>query len=149
MAFSQKTVYALRATFELARRLDDSPTTVAVIAEAQAIPPRFLENILVQLKLAGVVESVRGKEGGYRLARPPEEVTVGHVLRAIEGSTEPVSCLGEKMQDNCPMRHDCVFLPMWERAHKAMLAVYDGTTYQDLLNEDLARVQRRVPAYSI
>lgn len=144
MPFTQKTVYALRAVFQLTRRQGKGPIPIPVVAEAQAIPPRFLEAILLQLKGAGILESVRGIRGGYRLARPAEEITVGHVLRAMGESVSPVSCLGGKMQDNCPMQDDCVFLPMWERAHEAMLAVYDGTSYADLLDKEKAQGQDAV-----
>ena len=149
MAVAQKTEYALRALFELAKRNGIDPVPVSVIAEAQAIPPRFLENVLIQVKAAGIVESVRGRDGGYRLARPPEEITMGHVLRAMEGSIAPVNCIGGRGQENCPMRGRCVFLPMWKRAHDAMLDVYDGTSYADLLEQEKAQSREHVPAFQI
>ena len=149
MAFSQKTVYALRATYELARRQGQGPVSIPQLAEVQAIPPRFLENILIQLKQSGIVESVRGKEGGYMLARSANLVKVGDVLRAIEGSMYPVNCLGGKAQDNCPMRDDCVFLPMWRQALDAMLAVYDGTSLGDLVLQGMQSRERYVATYSI
>lgn len=133
MGFSQKTVYALRAMYELARRHGDGPVSIAALAQAQNISPRFLENILIQVKQAGLTESVRGKEGGYLLRRSPDQVTVGDVLRAVEGAMNPVSCLGGNAQAACPMRDDCVFLPMWRQAQEAMLSVYDGTTFADLV----------------
>lgn len=147
MAFSQKSIYALRAVYELSRRNGKGPTTISEIAEVQSIPARFLENILIQLKQGGLVESIRGKEGGYKLARSPKELTVGQVLRTVEGQLYPVSCLGDNPQD-CPMRMDCVFLPMWERAMHAMLSVYDNTSFDDLLREERKR-QEYVPMYSI
>lgn len=148
MAHAQKTVYALRAVYELTRRHGSGPIPIPVVAEAQGIPPRFLENIMLQLKAGGIVESVRGREGGYRLARPPQNVTVGQVLRAMEGDPSPVSCLGGQLQENCPMQQNCVFLSMWERAHAAMLAVYDGTSYADLLSREKtqSRKNETVPA---
>ena len=150
MGYSQKTVYALRAIFELAKLHNTGPISIAIIAEAQSIPPRFLENILLQLKQVGLVESVRGKVGGYMLARSPSAISVGDVLRAAEGPLTPVSCLNGKTQDNCPMRDDCVFLPMWHRAQTATLAVYDGTSFQDLLEERTRRDQEAyIPSYSI
>ena len=149
MAFAQKTVYALRAVYELTRRYGNEPISIGVIAEAQAIPPRFLENILLQLKAADIVESVRGKQGGYRLVRQPKEVTVGHVLRAMEGRLAPMSCLGGTSQETCPMRDDCVFMPMWQRAHQAMLSVYDGTSYADLLRQEKAQNRKKAVTYQI
>ena len=149
MAVAQKTEYALRALFELAKRNGNDPVPVSVIAEAQAIPPRFLENVLIQIKAAGIVESVRGRDGGYRLARPPEEITMGQVIRAMEGSVSPVNCLGGRGQENCPMRDRCVFLPTWKRANDSLLAVYDGTSYADLLEEEKAQTQKHVPTFQI
>ena len=85
MRVSAKTDYALRATLELARGEDGAPLKAERIAVAQAIPLRFLENILGELRHAGLVESRRGQEGGYWLARSAEDVTVADVMRAVEG----------------------------------------------------------------
>lgn len=123
--------------------------SIPLIAEAQNVPPRFLENILLQLKQAGIVDSLRGREGGYALARTPDQVTVGDVLRAIEGPMFPVSCLGDKTQESCPMRQDCVFIPMWQQAQEAMLAVYNGTSFEDLVARGRASEEQSAPMYSI
>jgi Rrf2 family protein len=88
---SAKTDYALRAALELAAAPDDKPVKGERIATAQAIPLRFLENILMQLRHAGLVDSRRGAEGGYRLARPATEVTLADVIRAIDGPLAGVS----------------------------------------------------------
>ena len=85
MRVSAKTDYAIRAALELAAAPDDKPVKGERIAGAQAIPLRFLENILMQLRHAGLVDSRRGAEGGYRLARPASEVTLADVIRAIDG----------------------------------------------------------------
>lgn len=85
MRVSAKTDYAIRAALELAAAPDEKPVKGERIASAQAIPLRFLENILMQLRHAGLVDSRRGAEGGYRLARPAGEVTLADVIRAIDG----------------------------------------------------------------
>ena len=103
MPISQKTQYAVRAVFELAKRRGTGATKIGEIAEAQAIPQRFLENILNKLKGAGFVESVRGKDGGYVLAREPKDLTVGEVLRFVEGPFAPVECASGSKKDACPM----------------------------------------------
>ena len=136
MPFSQKSVYALRAVFELAKRYKTGPATIAAIADSQTIPPRFLENILLQLKMAGFLDSARGREGGYWLQRAPEDVSVGQILRAMEATIAPVSCVGGKLQEHCPMQYGCPFLPMWERAQQAMLDVYDNTSFADLMDHE-------------
>jgi len=99
MQISQKCQYALRAVFELARRPREAPVKVGDIAEAQAIPPRFLEIILNQLKRGGFVESRRGASGGYSLARSPDELTMGEIIRFVEGPFKPVSCTVGDSQD--------------------------------------------------
>ena len=91
MRVSAKTDYAIRAALELAAAGDDKPVKGERIATAQSIPLRFLENILMQLRHAGLVESRRGADGGYRLAKPPEDVTLADVIRAIDGPLAGVS----------------------------------------------------------
>jgi Rrf2 family protein len=94
---SAKADYAVRAAIELAAAGGDAPTKGEAIAGAQAIPPKFLENILADLRLAGLVTSRRGADGGYRLARPASEITVADVIRAVEGPLASVR--GERPED--------------------------------------------------
>ena len=149
MFVSQKCQYALRALFELARRNGRSPVKIGEIARAQAIPPRFLEVILSQLKQGGFVASRRGNSGGYYLLRSPIEVTVGDLVRFVEGPIGPVGCVSGDAKDDCPLHGDCVFLPMWQKAQRAILGVYDNTTFQDLVDEEMQRAKQYVPSYSI
>jgi len=149
MLVSKKCQYGLRAIFDLCRRARRRPVKTAEIAKAQAIPRRFLEAILSQLKQAGFVASQRGNEGGYVMARSPEELTVGEVIRFIEGPIGPVGCVADDLQDKCPLYGDCVLLPMWEKVRKAILEVYDNTTFQDLVEQERQRAEKHVPSYSI
>ena len=134
MILSQKCQYALRAMYEITRREEDWPIKSGDIAEAQAIPPRFLENILAQLKQGGFVDSKRGKEGGYMLADPERAVTVGEVIRFVQGPLVPVHCMIEGGAAACVFQHDCPFHAMWARARDAVVGVYDNTTFQDLIS---------------
>ena len=150
MRVSQKCQYALRAIFELAKRNGQGPVKIAEIAEVQAIPPRFLEVILSQLKQAGFVDSQRGNEGGYFLTRKPAELSVGDIIRAVHGSIAPVNCVsGDKGDNKCPLYGDCVFLPMWKDAQQAVLDVYDNTTFDMLVERDLQKEGQYVPGYTI
>ncbi len=150
MLVTQKCQYALRAIFELARRNGKGPVKIARIAEAQAIPPRFLEVILSQLKRGEFVRSRRGNEGGYELTRAPDEITAGEVIRFIEGPFDPVECMnGEGASNRCPLFTDCVFLPMWEKVQGAVSGIYDSTSFQDFVDEDQKRAKRRVSSYAI
>jgi len=149
MFVSRKCQYALRAIFELSRRSGQGPVKIAEIAKAQAIPPRFLEVILSQLKQAGFVASQRGNEGGYVMVQSPEELTVGEVVRFIEGPIGPVRCVADDSTDDCPLYGDCVFLPMWEKVGKAISDVYDKITFQDLVEQERQKAGEYVPSYSI
>jgi Rrf2 family protein len=146
---SQKCQYAIRAMFELARRYGQGPIKISEIAVAQAIPLRFLQVILNQLKRVDFVQSRRGAEGGYFLARPPGGITVGKIVHFIEGPLAPVSCMTGDNAGRCALHGNCVFLDMWKRAEKAMVGVYDETTFQDLV-EDEKRMQKTASlTYSI
>ncbi|HPD13952.1 MAG TPA: Rrf2 family transcriptional regulator [Planctomycetota bacterium] len=149
MFVSQKCQYAVRAVFELSKRYGAGPVRIADIAEAQAIPARFLEVILNQLKQAGFVVSQRGSRGGYALARPPAELAVGDVIRFIEGPVGPVVCAMGSSHNECPLYGGCVFLPMWERVRSAVSGVYDQTTFQSLVEQDARRSAEYVASYAI
>jgi Rrf2 family protein len=109
MNLSQKCQYAMRALFELARRQQQGPVRIGQIAGAQAIPVRFLEVILNELKHAGYVESRRGVQGGYMLAVPAGALTVGEVIRFVDGPQTPVRCLEEGAGADCPLYGGCAF----------------------------------------
>ena len=149
MTLSQKCRYALRAIFELAKRQGCGPTTIGSIAEAQAIPPRFLELILAQAKQAGFVESRRGKAGGYLLARDPRDISVSDVIRVFEGPISVVDCTTAGGDGSCPLESDCVFKGLWDDASHALLKVLEGTTFSDLVERDLAQTKAAVLTYSI
>jgi Rrf2 family protein len=132
----KKNQYALRAIFELAKYLGQGPKKISEIAEAQAIPIRFLEVILSQLKGSGWVDSKRGFYGGYFLTCSPKNITVGDILRFLQGSVKPSECVACVSKSNCPLEGNCAFAPMWNKVDAAMFKIYDETTIQDLLNED-------------
>ena len=146
---SQKCQYAVRAVFELARRQGHGPIKISEIAEAQSIPIRFLEVILNQLRRAGYVQSRRGAEGGYLLARQPNKIMVGEIIQFMDGPTVPVACMTEKSAKGCALHGQCVFIGMWERAAKALSGVYDATSFQDLVDEHIRMQPTASFAYSI
>jgi Rrf2 family protein len=150
MNLSQKCQYAFRAVFELAKRYPaGEPASVAEIAEVQAIPARFLEQILAELKQGGYVVARRGAQGGYTLAAAPSKLTVGDIIRFVEGPIAPVQCIVEGAESGCALQECCVFKEFWERAKAAVEKVYDSTTFEDLVEEVAARVSTRGVNYSI
>jgi Rrf2 family protein len=145
MHVSRKCQYTLRALFELAKRRGEGPASAAEIAAAQAIPPRFLELLLHWLKDWGKVESRRGVKGGYVLAVSPDAITVGEVIRSVDGSLAPVKCMGGKRRGRCPLTGGCAFMGLWERAREAVAQVYETTTLQDLIDDERARAEQSKP----
>ena len=149
MRVSQKCQYALRAVFELARRHGEGPTSIREIASAQAIPPRFLELILAELRKGGFVQSRRGVHGGYFLARLPRAVSAGEIIRFIDGPVAPVRCVGDRRGADCPLYGECAFMGMWTRARDAVAEVYDTTTFQDLIDAEQTSPAGYATAYCI
>jgi Rrf2 family protein len=126
MQISVKTDYALRALLDLASQPPREPVRTGDIARRQKIPRKFLELILAGLKSAGFVESRRGAEGGYLMARQPASVTVGEVLRAMDGPTA---------KDASRREPETPFTETWSQVDAAVSAVLDHTTLADLLRK--------------
>lgn len=138
MLITQKSRYGLRAVFELAKRLRRGPSKIGEIAQAQAIPPRFLEAILRDLKQGGIVDSRRGSAGGYFLVRSPRELTVDEVIGILQGPINPMGCVpGDGVSEvGCPLYGHCVFLPMWEETRDAIRKVHQRTTFWSLVERE-------------
>lgn len=149
MSVSQKCQYGLRALFELAKHRAGAPLSVCQIAEIQAIPPRFLELILGELRRGGFVESRRGVHGGYLLAVDPAGLYVGQIIRFIDGPVAPVRCVAGERDSDCPLYGSCAFMSMWNKARDAVSDVYDTTSFQNLIDEEAAAAKNYVASYCI
>ncbi|MEO8684232.1 MAG: Rrf2 family transcriptional regulator [Devosia sp.] len=138
---SQKAKYALRALVSLARAQRGATMMIGDIAREQAIPKKFLEQILLELKRAGFVASRRGRTGGYELLKAPEEIRFGEVLRLIDGPIAPLPCLSKiayRKCEDCQDEGSCEIRHVFERVTLATRAVLDSTTLADSLRlEDL------------
>ena len=113
---AQRTRYALRSLLYLAEERDGAPVQLARIAQTQRVPPKYLELIMLDLKRAGLVQSTRGPKGGYRLARTPEEISFGDVVRVMEGPIALVSCASVNFYEPCGDCHDeeaCAIRRAW------------------------------------
>ena len=134
MKLSQRGHYALRALIVLGLNYSDSVVRIQTISAAQNIPKRFLEQILNDLKAAGILESRRGITGGYRLRRPPEEITLAEVARLIEGPLAPVSCVSERFYEkcSCPNEEKCGIRSIMKEVRDAIVKVLETVTVAQL-----------------
>ena len=125
--------------------LNDTGETIRIkdIAARQEISEKYLEQIIAVLNKAGFVKSVRGPQGGYRLARKPKDYTVGMILRLTEGSLAPVPCLDDDPNE-CNRQEDCVTIFIWEKLYEAINSVVDGFSLADLVELELAKADHYV-----
>lgn len=143
MRISAKADYAVRAALELAVAAPDRPVKGEHVASAQAIPIKFLENILVDLRQAGIVQSRRGPDGGYWLARPPAQVTVADVIRASDGPLASVR--GEKPEDLAYEGAAAELRQVWIALRTSMRDVLERVTLDDLARGRLpAEITERI-----
>lgn len=147
MSLSQKCQYALRALFELAAKQGRGPIRIGLIAELQGVPPRFLELILGELRNGGYVASRRGVRGGYMLAIPPAAISVGDIIRFLDGPLSPVKQINPRDGRNHPHYGDRAFTALWQKASDSLVAVYDATSLQDLIDDE--QTAREVSNYAI
>ena len=139
MKISTRGRYALRLMLDLALNDKDQYITIKSISEHQEISGKYLEQIISVLNRAGYVKSVRGAQGGYKLARPAEEYTVGMILRLIEGNLAPVACM-EDSPNQCPRCDKCATLSVWQKIDEAVNNVVDNITLADLAAEQQAKI---------
>lgn len=136
---SKRTQYSLRAMYGLARNFRRGPTLITQLAQEECIPKKFLEQILLSLKTSGIVSSKKGKGGGYFLVRPPDEITVGSIIRLMEGPLAPLPCASEtrfRKCDECPDVETCGTRMVMREVRDAIAEILDHTT--------LTMVNRRV-----
>jgi len=125
---------------ELARSHGHGLLSLAEISRTELLPLAYLEQLIGELRRAGLVEGVRGLHGGYRLTRPPDEITVGEVYRVLEGPISPVECTADDyLPHACDREDGCLSRSVWERVQQSISAVLDSTTLNDLCRESPAR----------
>ena len=139
MKISTKGRYAVRVMLDLALHNTGECIKVKDIAARQGISEKYLEQIIAILNKAGYVKSVRGAQGGYRIARDPKDYTVGMILRLTEGSLAPVVCL-EEDSDACDRVDTCETLQVWKDLYQAINNVVDGVTIADLEQQHKQRL---------
>jgi Rrf2 family protein len=135
MKLSTKGKYGVRAVFEIARHYGKGPITIKEIAERQGISFSYLEQILHKLGKAGVIESVRGPAGGYLLSRRPAELTIGDIVRTLEGPIALSHCLEPGESGDCNQADDCVARMVWAKVGAKIEEALDSISFDDLLKQ--------------
>ncbi|MDD4980181.1 MAG: Rrf2 family transcriptional regulator [Candidatus Omnitrophica bacterium] len=134
--------YALKTILDLALHYENSPVTIHELAMRADIPIKFLEQILLDLKRGGFVESRRGAIGGYLLARAPAQIKLGEVIRFMDGQVEPIACVGNNYK-GCTHINRCVFRGVWQKIAEGTSRIIDNITFEDLLKKS----RRSNPAF--
>lgn len=151
---SKKSKYALRALLALAKEYGHGPVLIAELAERERIPKKFLELILLDLKNEGLLKSKKGKGGGYALGKAPERITVGQVIRAIDGPIAPVPCVSQTAYvrcDECVDEMTCGIRLVMKEVRDATARIVDHTSLADVLEqiERATKHEHSVLAYAI
>lgn len=137
MKLSTKGRYGLRAMLDLALYSKEANVPISSIAERQCISENYLEQLIAKLKKAGLVMSTRGVQGGYALAKAEEEITVGDILRALEGDLTPVECSLLKEDLQCEGENNCVTKYVWKKINDSINQVVDHMTLKDLVDDSV------------
>jgi Rrf2 family protein len=136
MRLSTKGRYGLKAMFDLALHFGSGPISLSSISERQDISLNYLEQLILMLKKAGLVTSIRGAYGGYTLSRPPNKITVGDVLNVLEGTLSPVSCSKDD-DEHCKKSGECITKKIWDKLYNSINDVVDSITLGDMVNDHL------------
>lgn len=134
MRISTKGRYALRIMLDLAQHSDEGPVALREISERQNITPKYMESIMALLLRDNLVQSLRGKAGGYKLTRKPGQYPLYEILSTAEGGLAPVHCLAMDEND-CPIRQSCLTIPVWEGLHKVIEDYLSSMSLQTLLEQ--------------
>ncbi|HHX51177.1 MAG TPA: Rrf2 family transcriptional regulator [Clostridia bacterium] len=135
MKLTTRGEYGLRAIFDLALRQGEGPVSLRSIAERQDISDHYLEQLFSSLRKAGLVKSIRGAQGGYLLGKPAQEITVGDVIRVLDGPIAPVECVNEVEPEDCRRAKTCITREIWARVRDSITEVVDSITLEDMCNE--------------
>lgn len=145
MILSTKGRYGVKAALDLALNYGKGPIPLKSIAERQGISDLYLEQLIATLRKDGIVKSVRGAQGGYMLSREPSRISVGDIIRALEGPMAPSECVIEDQESECVNADYCVTRVLWEKIKDSIDRVIDSITLQDMV-EDYRRMTKEILA---
>jgi len=149
MRLTTRGCYGLRAMIELGVRYRGGLVLLREIAEGQQVSSDYLEQIMGPLRRAGLVNAVRGAKGGYKLARPPQEITIKEIVDVLEGGFAPAELETEKPGKVPPKWRDSAASELWRKVEQAANQVLEGTTLADLCARQLEKERKKAPIYSI
>lgn len=135
MKLSTKGRYGLRALIDLAQYSEEEPVSITSISDRQGISERYLEQLMAKLKKAGLVKSIRGAGGGYVLEKNMNEISVGDVLRALEGNLDAVQCSGLNPEEGCKTADSCVTKYVWQKINDSINQTVDSILLEQLVEE--------------
>ncbi len=147
MRLSTRASYGTRAMLELALHVDQGPVQLKEIARQQDLSERYLEQLVIALKVAGLVKSTRGARGGFILARHPADIKLSEIVQVLEGSLSPMACIEEPAV--CQRAPGCVTRDLWTEMKDAMVGVLENTSLQDLVERYKLKARKPVASYSI
>lgn len=139
MKLSTRAKYGLRALIDMGLHCENEAVSIQSIASRQNISESYLEQLMARLKKAGIVESTRGACGGYRFGRPMEEISVGDILRVLEGSLEAADCPGNSVEGGCEGADLCVAKYVWKRINDSITSAVDTLMLSELIEESRKR----------
>ncbi|SMB95640.1 transcriptional regulator, BadM/Rrf2 family [Desulfonispora thiosulfatigenes DSM 11270] len=136
MKFSTRSRYGVRAMYELAINNSTGPMPLKSIAKNQSLSEHYLEQLMSSLRKGGLVNSIRGAQGGYILAKTPENINIGDIIRILEGPIAPVNCVSEDGNNDCDNIDNCATRCLWKNIQEKVVEVLDSTTLASLVNKE-------------
>lgn len=149
MKITYKGDYALKIIFDLSLNYEKGMIQIKEIAKRQDIPIKYLEQIIIILKGAGYVRSRRGPSGGIWLAKPPEQIMIGDIVRLMEGSTSPIACVSTSSYSKCDYEESCPFIEIWCKIRDSINSVVDTTSFKDIADKYNKMREKNAFVYTI
>ena len=144
MKISKKGEYALKAMLHLSLNYRNGPVQIREIAEREKIPVKFLEQILLELRKAGLLKSKRGAGGGYSLIKPPQEINLAQVIRIVDGPLAPLPCVSEWAHISCPDEKNCGLYNVMREVRNAIARILEGVTFGDICHKTKTSLKKKV-----
>jgi Rrf2 family protein len=149
MRISFKGDYALKTILDLSLNYDKGPMQIEDISKRQDIPLKYLQQILLTLKGAGYVRSRRGPSGGYSLSKSPSKITLGEIIRLMEGHTSPITCVSTTEYTKCNYENKCVFRGIWVEIKENINNIIDNTNFEDMVKKAVKLKEKNSLMYNI